>query len=1000
MKSCRYFCLILLLLLTKSVWADLVLKGSMNIGDDDPNTTLNPTSLINSNYNSVSPIHFTLSEKTTITSIKLNITNSVNNPINFIVWDSNGNDVIPVQQSSNNNTSSISGNWALPAGDYTMAVWGQCIIRRNLVYYSYSQYDSHCGSSSWFGISYSSEWEDINFSDITLVGATASSINFIQRQHIGNNSNDLSLWFPSKNSGLSVSYEFTLTQSSMLNQINYFRMRDVDYSGVSNTYIIKKGTTSPIISAYFPKGDYFGLVYWPLSYVLPAGTYELVVQTSRPSGTTNDIDDISWDDVTISVTPRSTINHYEIRYPASQITCEPASITINACTNSDTASCTLDSAATSTVTLSAPAASGFTNPITLTNGSATVALNHYTASSVILGLSNSSAVSCFKNGSLDTSCQLPFVSSALSFNIPTFYAGRGSGNVALKALQASVTNPAICTSLFAGKTQSINFTNQFVLPTTAGSDIPKINNVAITANTAVPVTFDGNGVANIVMNYSDAGVLAINAAYSKTDATAGTLSLVGSDNVAVLPDNIKLTAVGQTACKTPLASATTDEKDKAYAACSAYKKAGETFSLSAQAGYLSGSTLISTNNFTPQTTAIAPLLRHQLLAPSAGSLPSSWTNTALSFAAGSASSAVTEGDVGVYQYQVIPFVPYPSYQDETTKLTVPESSVNWSDPVGRITPAKLQATVTAHGALTSESCVLTTANSLGYTAQPLRFAISPTLSITALGSDGATVMQNYRGPFAKITATDAASSGNFIAALLPKNSVNSLTSTASWSAGSWNVPANAYTPVYTFSANNQFTFNKTSTPVTPFETSLAVTTLLDSDGISAASSLPLNVYPTASNGTAFNVYSGRLLLDNANAAETSALTLPFYLQYWNGTAYVLNTADSCSSLNTTYLQMNAASSWSSISLRTSNSNTVSATTSALLSPATVAQGAGAMVFSAPNSVGWVDVSASSTLPAWLQDLSLASGLTPARANFGVYRGNDRVIYRREVFGGQ
>lgn len=59
----------------------------------------------------------------------------------------------------------------------------------------------------------------------------------------------------------------------------------------------------------------------------------------------------------------ATVNHYEIRYPSSQITCEPASVTINACTNSDTSGCTLDTTAASTVTLSAPSSSsGFTNP--------------------------------------------------------------------------------------------------------------------------------------------------------------------------------------------------------------------------------------------------------------------------------------------------------------------------------------------------------------------------------------------------------------------------------------------------------------------------------------------------------------------------------------------------------------------------------------------------------------------------------------------------------------
>lgn len=96
------------------------------------------------------------------------------------------------------------------------------------------------------------------------------------------------------------------------------------------------------------------------------------------------------------------------------------------------------------------------------------------------------------------------------------------------------------------------------------------------------------------------------------------------------------------------------------------------------------------------------------------------------------------------------------------------------------------------------------------------------LSVTALGSDGATEMKNYQGYFAKIIKITMPGSAKFVAAMTPKSSANTLNSIASWSDGTWTTPGNAYTQVYTFSANNQFTFGKTNTPVTPFETSLVV----------------------------------------------------------------------------------------------------------------------------------------------------------------------------------
>lgn len=334
-----------------------------------------------------------------------------------------------------------------------------------------------------------------------------------------------------------------------------------------------------------------------------------------------------------------------------------------------------------------------------------------------------------------------------------------------------------------------------------------------------------------------------------------------------------------------------------------------------------------------------PVLQHQLLAPASGTLPSLATAT-LSFSGGTATTSVSESDVGVYQYGVTDFVPYPNYQNESPQKTVP---LRWSDAIGRFVPAKLKTTLLSHGAFTTENCkahaVLT---SLGYVGQELQFAALPMFSVVATDSNG-NALQNYRDDFAK-----------------------------------------------------------TANHVNPFTTVLTLSALADSDGAVAISSVsPFYFYPwAANNSSAFNVYDGRLVLNSVNGAENTALTMPFYMQYWNGSAYALNTADNCSSLNSTYLQMNDAANWSGINLRTSNSVSTSATTNATLSPAIVAQGAGAIVFSAPNSTGWVDISASSSLPLWMQDLSLSSGLTPARASFGYYRGNDRLIYRREVFGGQ
>ena len=159
---------------------------------------------------------------------------------------------------------------------------------------------------------------------------------------------------------------------------------------------------------------------------------------------------------------------------------QPATITVNACTNSDTSSCMKDTTASSSIALSAPISGWSSNPVTLTNGTGTVSLSHYTAENVKLGLSGS-AYACFKNGVLDSTCELPFVSSALSFDIPTFTAGGNSDNVTLKAIKSDGTG--VCSALLSGS-QPISFTNSYVTPTTV-ADLPQIINSSTSTATSI-----------------------------------------------------------------------------------------------------------------------------------------------------------------------------------------------------------------------------------------------------------------------------------------------------------------------------------------------------------------------------------------------------------------------------------------------------------------------------------------------------------------------------------
>lgn len=1267
----RYAVMLFCCLMSHLVRADVVLVGNMNIGDNSTNA-IEPTALVgqsNSIYTpGTHPIHFSLSQSGVVTQLKINNLSGYLHGVNFVVWNSSGQVVIS-QTATDTQPSLITGSWSLAAGDYRMAVWGQCIKKNSYDVISYSSCLNTNGQQ---------EWDDISFTNITLTGVHSSTINFIQRLHIGDNT-DATRWYPpspssnvsvsdavsgaainSNSTGASVTYSFAVASTTKFSKLTLFKMSDWQIADASRIQLRQKNSSTYLWQYSFTAN---GDLSWQPNLILYPGNYEVVVSVDYSYW--YDSDDIDWDGVVISLQPvavdpacaalfpypvqgrtssgyidfggsynsgpaglvygtsngkigysvirnvntvnttngncdglvcvfdayakslvlnsnpfptsgtksitvdysypnytrtltsadgstfgdvtlyndtylnitnpgikiknltlnsgvttvylaageywidnlsissgaqiilngevrlhvnsltmqsssylnspkgvstpsmfqggdssklllimygplklgnnailsgmvyrtdynaggtditmasssyifgrvnassismtwgsiiygasqqcpalpaTTSVNHYEIRYPSSQIACEPATITVNACTNSDTSSCMKDTTASSSIALSAPISGWSSNPVTLTNGTGTVSLSHYTAENVKLGLSGS-AYACFKNGVLDSTCELPFVSSALSFDIPTFTAGGNSDNVTLKAIKSDGTG--VCSALLSGS-QPISFTNSYVTPTTV-ADLPQIINsststaTSISSNTSVVLTFNGNGVATFKLAYNNAGVLNLAAQYTKanTDTAVGTLTISGSDTFAVIPAAIRVEPADSAA----ICANTT------HASCTKYKTVGDNFTLNAEAGYGNGATWKKTSNFFTNQMSSLPVLQHQLLAPASGTLPS-LTTTTLSFSGGTATTSISENDVGVYQYGVTDFVPYPDYQNESPKKMVP---ISWSDAIGRFVPAKLKTTLLSHGAFTSENCkanaVLT---SLAYVGQELQFAALPMFSVVATDSNG-NALQNYRDDFAKITTANptATSTGVFTPSLVSKDNTT-LIAAATWKAGSWLSAGNSHT--YSF-GDDRFIFAKSANHVNPFTTVLTLSALADSDGVVAISSVsPFYFYPwAANNSSAFNVYDGRLMLNSVNGAENAALTLPFYMQYWNGSVYALNTADNCSSLNATDLQMNDAANWSGINLRTSNSSSASATTNASLFPAVVAQGAGAILFTAPNNTGWVDISASSSLPLWMQDLSLSSGLAPARASFGYYRGNDRLIYRREVFGSQ
>lgn len=196
------------------------------------------------------------------------------------------------------------------------------------------------------------------------------------------------------------------------------------------------------------------------------------------------------------------------------------------------------------------------------------------------------------------------------------------------------------------------------------------------------------------------------------------------------------------------------------------------------------------------------------------------------------------------------------------------------------------------------------------------------------------------------------------------------------------------------------TIDRLATADGPFTASIGALPV-DADGVSIER-LDLDIDNDTVNDFALLDVSqqryGRVFLENAFGPETRPLTINFNAQYFNqaiGAAgrFILNRDDSCSS----YLASDFSFVIGSYTQRLNSGETsINAITS---SPYTL--GAGGVILTAPgnNNEGSVDVHfrvENFLRFDWDSDVTTADTAPVNTANFGSYRGNDRIIYRREV----
>ncbi|MBI5626340.1 MAG: hypothetical protein HY935_03965, partial [Nitrosomonadales bacterium] len=311
---------------------------------------------------------------------------------------------------------------------------------------------------------------------------------------------------------------------------------------------------------------------------------------------------------------------------------------------------------------------------------------------------------------------------------------------------------------------------------------------------------------------------------------------------------------------------------------------------------------------------------------------------------------------------------------------------------GRFIPDHFDVTANSNGTMAA-AC---SSGGFTYTGQAMGYGTVPSLTIKAINAaTGAIVTQNYQGVFQKLAA-----SGVSITAPTAdgaQNGLDGLTKTtlaASMSAGA--LTNSSGTLTYTLAAGDQYTYTRDANSLVGAYTSnipLIVASVSDGE-VTAAGTLP-TLSPTG-----VSLRFGRLKLSNAHGSELLNLPIPVQAQYWNGTSFVTNTADNCTTLISGNIKLTAppagvSATLGGVFLAGAGSLTLSKPTT----PAKVAVDLCADLSADP--VGGTVCSATSAAMPYLQGLwapgSSYNNDPAARATFGVYKGAREFIYLRENY---
>lgn len=725
-----------------------------------------------------------------------------------------------------------------------------------------------------------------------------------------------------------------------------------------------------------------------------------------------------------AIAPRDcvdSIHHYEIIHDGEGLTCDAELITIKACVDESCSTLSTESVSLDFIADSAVISS----PIFI--GSTTVSFNHTNVETLTLSLANatiaaSNPIVC-DDGS-GTSCDLAFndtgfrflVNNDSSLNIPTQLSGKSSGegynsaNLSLQAIKKN-TNPQEggCEAALVSTTD-IELVAECIDPIACASEKVMINSTSIVIQNDVanPASFtsvsldfgtSADNAAKFDITYPDAGKIQLHARYNiPVDGSPSGVYMQGSSNSFVVrPFGFYIEAIGN-----PKAKVATEAK---------YKKAGEAFATKVTAvqwqeeddnldndGIPDNDSDLSNNNatlnFGNEIVKEGVILSHELIKPVGGAQGVLSDNTITSFTAGEGqTNNLSWSEVGIIKLTAnLSSLPY-----------IDANSITGSIPyVGRFIPDHFKLTKEFDGELsggngfvyTGQMNASLTKGAIGYGAmREPKFTITAESVLNNTTVNNTTV--NYTGSFMKLL--DAG-----IVRIPPLS--DAIKTDSALFAGLLPAVVNESNGIitYTFNAADNFVYTRNTAAVVdkfPATIDLVITSVIDEDGITADDlngntvAGVLTMTPLRPPIVGLDIYFGRWYIPNTYGPETSPLRVPMEIQYWNGSNFVTNTNEYAQAVDAVDLDVTDIDLSPGITTPTGDGFFASGVSRDI-------------TLSTPGEGKRGNVKIEYDVPSWLlydwknTDTFLDGPYTDkpsATATFGIHRGNDRVIYWREVF---